>query len=64
MYASKSTIDLRRGVNGFPDWRAVKSKLDYIDPRGYINIVWLAIQATVFLYNAWVIPLRLASCPH
>ena len=29
-----------------------------MDPRGYINIAWLSMQALIFLYNAWVIPLR------
>ena len=29
-----------------------------MDPRGYINIAWLSMQDLIFLYNAWVIPLR------
>ena len=35
-----------------------RKKLQFIDPRGYVNIAWLFFQALIFLYNAWVIPLR------
>eukprot|EP00095_Tigriopus_kingsejongensis_P000955 snap_masked-scaffold83_size396513-processed-gene-0.1 protein:Tk00955 transcript:snap_masked-scaffold83_size396513-processed-gene-0.1-mRNA-1 annotation:"cyclic nucleotide-gated cation channel beta-1" len=56
LYASKSTIDLSWGHDW--TWSRLRKKLEYIDPRGYINIFWLSLQALVFLYNAWVIPLR------
>ncbi len=53
-YASKSTVevDLRRPLS------TLGRKLRFVDPRGRINLCWLALQAMVLLYNAWVIPLR------
>ena len=57
MYTSKSTIN-------FDTWGSLLNihkiigKVEYIDPRGYINIAWLFLQSSIFLYNAWVIPMR------
>ncbi|XP_059083326.1 uncharacterized protein LOC131880663 [Tigriopus californicus] len=56
LYASKSTVDF--GWYDEWSWHKLGKKVEFIDPRGYINIFWLALQALVFLYNAWVIPLR------
>ncbi|CAB4070198.1 CNGB1 [Lepeophtheirus salmonis] len=58
-YASKSTIHLlgNEGTEGIIKY--IKTKLsNFVDPRGYMNIYWLSLQALIFLYNAWVIPLR------
>ena len=40
LYASKSTIDMNNWL-ALCDWYTVRRKLEYIDPRGYINIAWL-----------------------
>ena len=55
LYASRSTI-----TSGPEAWTlsGIRRRFDYVDPRGYLNIVWLSFQAVAFLYNAWVIPLR------
>ena len=56
-YASKSTINMS-GWDSFFNWHNMKHKLEFVDPRGYVNISWLLLLTLVFLYNAWVIPLR------
>jgi cyclic nucleotide gated channel beta 1 len=38
--------------------QTIRQKLEFVDPRGYVNIAWLSLLATIFLFNAWVIPLR------
>jgi len=57
-YASKS--DSLGGPGGAWRWslNRWRRRLRFIDPRGRINIFWLFLQTVVFLYNAWVIPLR------
>ena len=42
LYASKSTINMNNW-SSFCDWYVIKRKLEYIDPRGYVNISWLFI---------------------
>jgi hypothetical protein len=42
LYASKSTI-VMSGCDGC-DWSLLRRKLEFIDPRGYINIAWLFVQ--------------------
>merc|ERR1719266_2391654 len=57
-YTSKSTIVISGWDSICCNFQLIKRKFEFIDPRGYINIAWLFVQAMVFLYNAWVIPLR------
>ena len=45
LYASKSTISMSNWYS-FCDWYTVKRKVEYIDPRGYINISWLFLLGT------------------
>ena len=40
LYASKSTITMNNWSSLF-DWYMIKQKLEFIDPRGYVNISWL-----------------------
>ncbi len=60
VYASKSTVDWS-DVEGCADGcrRARRQLRHFVDPRGNLHIAWLSLQAVVFLYNAWVVPLRL-----
>ena len=50
-YASKSTIVMSGWDSICCQWSLLKRKLDYIDPRGYINISWLFIQVS----HTWLI---------
>ena len=43
LYASKSTITMSNWRSFF-DWYRVRQKVEYIDPRGSINIAWLSLQ--------------------
>ena len=36
----------------------IGASLKFIDPRGMFHLFWLGLISAVFLYNAWVIPLR------
>ena len=47
-YASKSTIVMSGWDSFCCQWGLLKRKLDYIDPRGYINISWLFVQVKLF----------------
>ena len=42
LYASKSTIDFSWDEKW--TFQKLRKKLEYIDPRGYVNILWLALQ--------------------
>ena len=46
LYASKSTISMSTW-RSLCDWDLIKRKLEYIDPRGYINISWLFLLGRV-----------------
>ena len=56
MYASKSTV--AAGTSWQDLTQALINMTEYIDPRGPVNIAWLAVLMVFFLYNAWVIPFR------
>ena len=46
-YASKSTIVMSGWDSLCCQWSLIKRKLDFIDPRGYINISWLFVQVSI-----------------
>ena len=43
-YASKSTIVISAWDSICCNCKLVRRKLEYVDPRGYINITWLFVQ--------------------
>ena len=47
LYASKSTITMNNWSSLF-DWYMIKRKLEFIDPRGYVNISWLFLLGIKF----------------
>ena len=47
LYASKSTITMNNWSSLF-DWHMIKRKLEFIDPRGYVNISWLFLLGIKF----------------
>ena len=45
LYASKSTIDFSWDEKW--TFAKLRKKLEFIDPRGYVNILWLALQVGI-----------------
>ena len=43
-YTSKSTIVISGWESIFCNFKLVRRKFEFVDPRGYINIAWLSIQ--------------------
>ena len=45
-YTSKSTIVISGWDAILCDWKLIRRKFQFIDPRGYINISWLFVQVS------------------
>ena len=54
LYASKSTISMNTW-SSICDWNTIKRKIEYIDPRGYINISWLFLLGKLLLMLRYTI---------
>ena len=50
LYASKSTISMNNW-SSLCDCYMIKRKLEYIDPRGYVNISWLFLLGIITNFN-------------
>ena len=57
-YTSKSTIVISGWESIFCNFKLVRRKFEFVDPRGYINIAWLSIQVKQIYskYLHWVFP--------
>ena len=44
VYASKTSIDVKAGDNPCEIIGNVWRYLEFVDPRGYLNITWLSLQ--------------------
>ena len=50
LYASKSTISMN-DWNSICDCYTIQRKLEYIDPRGYVNMSWLFLLGIITNFN-------------
>ena len=57
-YTSKSTIVISGWESICCNFKLVRRKFEFVDPRGYINIAWLSIQVKQIYskYLHWVFP--------
>ena len=51
-YTSKSTIVISGWDAILCDWKLIRRKFQFIDPRGYINISWLFVQVSQLRLSA------------